>query len=261
MLKMKQTRLLLFLALCCAACTESATEPEIIIDPPAEPVIVAAHFYFTDQSHYKVEYHRNPIGLVEAEIQFKENGDTLSVNRYKYVNYQVAEQQIGTNPKIAGFTYQYKGDTLIAAEYKESATNPKPQHFTRTYSYPEKNVVRIAEQNMVTKVVQHTYLYFQQGNVVRTKTLDPLTDHVIEETQFEYDERPNPYYNLTGRDGLPMFRSQRNVTVVKTLFRNGESVNSEVRYAYDYKGPWPVKKYQVLANNQKLLEQEYIYNR
>ncbi|MBO9612972.1 MAG: hypothetical protein J7619_09770 [Dyadobacter sp.] len=258
---MKKTRLFLFLSLFCAACMEQPEEPLIIIDPPAEPVIIAARFYLTDQSHYKVEYRRNSNNLMEQEIQYKENGDTLLVSKYKYLNYQLAEQQIGINPNIAGFTYQYKGDTLIAAEYKESAASPKPQHFTRTYSYPEKNIVRIVEQNMLTKAVQHTYLYLQQGNIVRTKVLDPVTDQVKEETQFEYDEHPNPYYTLTGRDGLPAFRSQRNVTLIKTLVRNGESVNSEIRYAYDYTGPWPVKKYQVLANNQKFLEQEYIYNR
>lgn len=252
---MKKTRLLLLLALFCAACSDPSEDPEIIIDPLEEPRLSAAHFYFVDKTHYRVKYQYN--NLLEKEIQLKENGDPLFVTSYKYDGIKLVEQQLGTDPQAGKFTYQYKGDTLISAEYKDSAA--KPQHFTRAYSYPDKNTVRIVEKNVVTKTEQHIYLYIESGNIVRTKTLDPVTDQVMEETEFEYDERPNPYFALTGKDGLPMFRSQRNVTVMRTLFRNGASVNSEIRYTYEYNGPWPVKKYQLLANGQKLLEQEYFY--
>ena len=252
---MKKTRLLLFLALCCAACSDPSEGPEIIIDPPAEPGIKAAHFYLTDQSYYRVEYKYNY--LLEKEVHLKENGEPLSVITYKYDNYRLIEQQLDTDPKAGKFTFQYNADTLISAEYKDSAA--KPQNFTRTYSYPDKSTVRIVEKDVVTKKEQHIYLYIENGNIVRTKTLDPVTDQVKEENQFEYDEHPNPYYALTGKAGLPMFRSQRNVTVMRTLFRNGESVNSEIRYAYEYKGAWPAKKYQLLTNGKKLLEQEYFY--
>ncbi len=252
---MKKIQVLLFLALFCAACSEKPEDPDIIIDPVSEPRIRAAHFYFVDHSHYRVEYHYN--NLLEKEIQLKENGEPLAVTTYKYDNYRLVEQQMDADPKNGKFTFQYKGDTLISAEYKDFAA--KPQNFTRTYSYPDKNVVRIVEKDIIGKTEQHIYLYIESGNIVRTKTLDPFTDRVKEETQFEYDEHPNPYYPLTGKAGLPMFRSQRNVTLMRTLFRNGESVNSEIRYAYDYNGAWPVRKYQLLTNNKKLLEQEYIY--
>jgi len=252
---MKKTRLLLFLALFCAACTEQPEEPLIIIDPLDEPRIRAAHFYLTDQSYYRVEYKYNH--LLEKEVYLKENGDPLSVTTYKYDNYRLIEQQLDTDPKAGKFTFQYNADTLISAEYKDSAA--KPQNFTRTYSYPDENTVRIVEKDVVTKKEQHIYLYIESDNIVRTKTLDPVTDRVIEENQFEYDEHPNPYFSLTGKTSLPMFRSQRNVTVMRTLFRNGESVNSEIRYAYEYKGQWPVKRYQLLTNGKKLLEQEYFY--
>lgn len=259
---MKKTRLLLLLAIFCSACSEQSEDPYIIIDPPAEPRIVSAHFYFTDQSHYKVKYHFNSAELLEKEIQLKENGDTLAITTYKYDNnYRLLEKQMGTNPKTAAFTYQYKGDTLISAEYKEFAPNPKPQHFTRTYSYPENDLIQIIEKDMLTKIEQHIFLYIKGGNIVRSKTLDPFTDQVKEEVQFEYDDRFNPYFKLTGKAGLSMFHTQSNVTVMRTLVRNGEWVNSEIRYVYDYKSPWPVKRYQLLANNQKLLEQEYFYNR
>lgn len=254
-MKMKKTRLLFFLALFCAACTEQSTEPEIIIDPIAEPGLKAAHFYLTDQSHYRVEYKYN--NLLEKEIHLKENGEPLSVTTYKYDNYRLIEQQLDADPKAGKFTFQYNADTLIFSEYKDSAE--KPQNFTRTYSYPDKNTVRIVEKDLVSKTEQHIYLYIEEGNIVRTKTLDPVTDQVKEENQFEYDQHPNPYFPMTGKAGNPMFRSQRNVTLMRTLFRNGESVNSEIRYAYEYKGAWPVKRYQLLTNDKKLLEQEYFY--
>jgi hypothetical protein len=254
---MKKICLLLFLAICCTACSEKSEDPIIIIDPADEPLIKAAHFYFIDQSHYKVEYKYNSADLLEKEIQLKENGEPLAATTYKYDNFQLVEQRVGADPETAAFKYQYRGDTLTFAEYKDFA--PKPQHFTRTYSYPDNDIVRIVEQDMLTKNEQHIYLYIKSGNIVRTKTLDPFTDRVKEETEFEYDEHPNPYFALTGKAGLPMFLSQRNVTVMRTLFRNGESINSEIRYAYDYDGAWPVRKYQLLANNKKLLEQEYFY--
>lgn len=254
---MKKLYLLLFLAIYCTACSDKSEDPIIIIDPAEEPLIKAAHFYFIDQSHYRVEYKYNSADLLEREIHLKENGEPLTATTYKYDNYRLVEQQMGAGPEIAGFNYQYRGDTLIFAEYRDFAA--KPQHFTRTFSYPGDHVVRIVEQDMLTKNEQHIYLYIESGNIVRTKILDPFTDRVKEETEFEYDERPNPYFALTGKAGLPMFRSQRNVTVMRTLFRNGESANSEIRYAYDYEGPWPVRKYQLLANNKKLLEQEYFY--
>lgn len=254
-MKMNKNLLLLFVFLCFAACTEQSTNPEIIIDPLQVPRLRAAHFYFTDQSHYSVEYQYKL--LLEKEIHLKDNGEPLSVTTYKYDLNRLMEQQLGNDPNAGKFTFQYKGDTLIGSEYKDAAA--KPQHFTRTYSYPDKNTVKIVEKDIVAKTEQHIYLYTEMENIVRTKTLDPVTDQVKEEVQFEYDEHPNPYFSMTGIEGIPMFRSQRNVTLMRTLFRNGESVNSEIRYAYEYNGPWPVKKYQVLTNNQKVLEQEYFY--
>jgi hypothetical protein len=59
-----------------------------------------AHFYFTDQSHYKVKYHLNSAELLEKEIQLKENGDTLAITTYKYDNnYRLLEKQMGTNTR------------------------------------------------------------------------------------------------------------------------------------------------------------------
>ena len=253
---MKKTRLLLFLALCCAACSEPSGDPEIIIDPPADPILRAAHFYFTDQTHYRVEYQYG--FMLEKEIERKENGDTLTLTAYKYDKYvRLIEQRMGTDPQAGIFTYQYNGDTLISAEYKDSA--PIPQHFTRAYSYPDEKTVRIVEQNNVTKTVQHIYLYIEKNNIVRTKTLDPVTDQVIEEIEFEYDNYFNPYFRMTGKSDISRFYSPNNITVMRTRFRRGESVNSEVRYAYEYRGPFPIKKYQLLANNKRLLEQEYFY--
>lgn len=258
---MKPTQLLLLLVMLCAACSEPSTAPDDRLDA-VDTRLKSSHFFFIDQSHYTVDYTYTPMGLLEKEIQLEINGDTLFVTSYVYGNGKLIAQHNGADPRLASFTYQYKKDSLVEAEYEEFRSRPDKQHFTRSYSYPEKDMVMITELNLVSNKSQHILLYLKDGNIIRTKTLDPFTDQVMEETAFEYDNHPNPYHGLTGTPDFSRFPSKNNVTVIQTLFQNGGSVHAEVRYTYDYlDNGLPAKKYQILAGNKKLLEQEYIYSR
>nr|WP_295932515.1 hypothetical protein [uncultured Dyadobacter sp.] len=260
---MKTTQLLLLLAMLCAACSQPSTIP--IPDEylhGAGTRLESSRFFFVDQSHYTVDYTYASTGLLDKETQLKTDGSPLFITSYEYDNGKIVAQHNGAGPRLASFIFRYQKDSLVHAEYEEFRDKPEKQHFTRTYSYPEKDIVMITEKDLVNDKSQYILLYMKDGNTIRTKTLDPITDDVKEETAFEYDNHPNPYYGLTGTPDFSRFRSKNNVTAIKTLFRNGVSVQDEVRYAYDYlSNGLPAKKYQVLTGNKKLAEQEYIYSR
>ncbi|ACT92566.1 hypothetical protein [Dyadobacter fermentans] len=256
---MKTAQLLLFLAVICTACSKDSSDPKVLFDE-TDPRLDAARFYFVDQSYYAVQYKYNGDGLLDSETQLLTNGQPLLTTTYKYKEQFLTEQRISGNPKVTAFTYQYIKDTLVSVDYHDFQLPPDHLHFTRSYSYPEKGIVKIVEQDVLTKTTQHIYLFIRDGNIVKTKVLDPVTDQVKEETAFEYDQHPNPYSGLTGKGDYMKFYSANNVTVERTLFRNSASVNQEVRYEYEYSpGGWPLKKHQVLGGSKKLLEQEYIY--
>lgn len=248
------------LAMLCTACSQPSTIPDEYLHPPGTR-LESSRFFFVDQSHYTVAYNYGSNGLLDRETQLKADGSPLFVTSYEYENGKLTAQHNGSDPKLASFTYRYQKDSLVHATYEEFRDKPEKQHFTRTYSYPEKDFVMITEKDLVNDKSQYILLYMKDGNTIRTKTLDLFTDQVKEETTFEYDNHPNPYYGLTGTPDFSRFRSKNNVTAIKTLFQNGASIQAEVRYIYDYLGNGlPAKKYQVLAGNKKLTEQEYIYS-
>lgn len=258
---MKTTQLLLLLAMLCAACSQPSTIPDEYLHA-AGTRLESSHFFFIDQSHYTVDYTYGATGLLDKETQLKADGSPLFVTSYEYEKGKVVAQHNGTNPRLASITYRYQNDSLVHAAYEEFRNKPEKQHFTRTYSYPEKDIVMITEQDLMNGKSQYILLYMKDGNTIRTKTLDLFTDQVKEETAFEYDNHPNPYYGQTGTPDFSRFRSKNNVTAIKTLFRNGAFVQDEVLYTYDYlANGLPAKKYQVLPGDKKLPEQEYIYNR
>ena len=97
--------------------------------------------------------------------------------------------------------------------------------------------------------------------IISVKAYNLATNALLEEDTYEYDNKPNPFYQLTNQyHGSPVNSSRNNVVHYKIVSQNHIPQNPELTYVYSYNAlGYPVEKYIEGNNGKRYLDELFTY--
>jgi hypothetical protein len=240
----------------CEKANHAAPTPETTFQ------LSSSRYYYLDGSYYDVRYSYDSTGKLSREEQLDGHGEPLYVTAHYFEAGQLTRTQMGISPKLAEFRHSYEDNLLVKTEYMEFESSPQKQHFERIYEYQGPFIVKITQRDMVNdQASSYSVFTYDEGNISGIRNYNLHTGALEEEVAFEYDHQKNPLYGVTLNTGNIRYSAQHNVTRIKTTVENGQPVNKELVYEFEYNAQgYPLKSYQILPNGAKLPEASFVYS-
>jgi hypothetical protein len=217
------------------------------------------------------------------------DASTMRINAGQYkINYtytgDLITQEDGYANDILYFRteYTYENNKLKTAIFKStnSGTIFPPMNDTKlVYDYISENIVDINsysysnnnwQQSQFTTKVK---IYFSNGNIIKRERINSV-GNITATVDYEYDDNPNIYKNITGFDKLFFTNSFTNnfnrhfniqdISNANNVIFFKETINGFVAEAERYKyapnlDGYPNEKHHYWSSNQYLIEKKYAY--
>ncbi|NRF37412.1 hypothetical protein [Pedobacter foliorum] len=223
---------------------------------------------------YLTTYHYNKEGLAQNKL-YTVDGNELTKFSYAYLNGKFNKVEVYTIqnysiPLSLAFSrqYHYTGNNFTEMIGTPVSTGPNAPHVANgrytydasgrllTYEYWDPN-----EDPMYVYEYQVNHLTFDNnGNIITvvTKTYDKDRNLLSTgETKYEYDDKPNPYYQLGEPEDVLVYFSRNNCVKMTMSTSTGDYVE-QYNYEYNAEGK-PVKKYKTTIYNVNKLVNEFTY--
>ncbi|HKG07925.1 MAG TPA: hypothetical protein VKB19_15775 [Pedobacter sp.] len=262
---MKYIYLLALIAITTIACEKGSRGPGL--EPPkSDPVpgsLKSSNFYYVDGSYYVKHYNYDGSGKLISDQDKTPESVLMSSREYAYNNdgqLSILSLRSAT-AKVAEHAYTYQAGVLVKSEYRENTGGTFTTIFEQVFEYSAGKISKVTV-NHSNAVPSYYITYLWNGNnVTGQKRYGLPAGNLLEETVYEYDNKPNPYYKLgMPKDGNPRYSSVNNVTLNSTkLAATGITEQIIAEFEYNTSG-LPVKQDNRFKDGRKLHEQSYFYH-
>jgi hypothetical protein len=236
--------------------------------PPVPPQtdsvyrVSTAKFYFIEQaSFYNETYSYDAKGRILKMENTQPNGTLMGFQTYERDQDQLKAYHLHNNAavKVASHICHYENNQLKKLTYTEFRPAPV-EVFEHAYEYTQGLLTKSTYTNTATGASYYAVFTWTEGNITRIVSYNLPDSTWMEENRMEYDNKPNPFYNLGGLpDGNARYNSRNNV--VRSLVMNEDgSLKQEflLEYVYNEKG-YPIDVFSSFPDGKKLHEQTFTY--
>jgi len=194
------------------------------------------------------------------------DGNLVGFNEYHYGSSGVLNGVTinSISGKAGEEIYTYQNGKLIKSLSQGYLDGVLRDLYEHTYEYTNNQLTRVnfAYKNNAPSTFTNSYVVYQwnAGNIINKKTYD-VSGTLKAETTYEYDNKPNPFFELSfyGIE-LEKYLSANNVTkAVTTDFVHGVTGETTTNFTYNHIN-LPVKQFNAHGVGNKVHQFDYTYN-
>ncbi len=238
--------------------------PQPVEDAPNSN-ITRIRYYFVDKTYFEAIYNYTPQGLLSS-ISFRDSIDGVASTDKQYYTGLRLDSSISVDKDNKAFNknlYIYQGNKLSNIKHYEfnPANNRMELYYDRTVTYNGSVLYKTSDANTYTDHDTYTIYTYANGNVSEINIYKTSSNELLEHTIYEYDDKPNPYYNRPYTNRYNIINNKNNVTFERLVYGKNRQPG-QVRYQYTYNSQgYPLIQYIQSTGTKLIAEQEFFYNK
>ncbi len=252
-----------FLALvaCVFSCSQTNT-PEPL---PAQeaPRISVQRYYFSDLSFGTINFHYDDNGSLLEKQWFNPQNEMDFNEKFLYEHEKLIRiDRVLTNGKFAEARFAYENDQLQSLEYwLEDSNGILKRHYTIRYEYNNDQLVKSIEIPMHGTPSVYCLYTYNGENIASIKTFDYASNVQTSESYYEYDDKPNPFYQQSVQYlGYPQTSSKNNLLHEWSVYAGSNEQRYESYYDYTYgENGYRTEMYIIGEDGKRYLDASYTY--
>ena len=258
---MRKIYIMLSLLVTVVACKKEGARLEIA--PSLDPKLKSIRYYFVDKTFYDVRYAYDAYNRIVKVEQINENGTSIGAEDRYYNGDKLDSILTSDKQSRSKMTYIYRDGKLNSMRYYEyaSTSGQFKLYYERLFEYIGSDISKTTDLYIQGGYNTFTVYTHHDQNISETKTYLLATNELIDDTQYEYDDKRNPLYQdrPNKNDYSMLFNNRNNIVLEKYLYRKSQGVG-EVKYKYTYNtNDYPVTQSIVGLHDQLIIDQAFSY--
>lgn len=235
------------------------------VDNAPNSSIARIRYYFVDKTYFEAIYNYNSQGLL-SNIAFRDSIGGVASYDYQYYTGTRLDSSVSVDKYNKAFSknlYTYQGNKLTGmAHFQFNKLNNKMElYYDRTVTYNGLILYKTSDANTHSEHDTYTIYTYNNGNVIGIKIYNTATKELLENTIYEYDDKPNPYYNRPYTNRYNIINNRNNVTLEQLVYgKNRQPGQVKYQYTYNNQG-YPLVQYIQATGTKLIAEQEFFYNK